>query len=98
MKENQFQSLLIKEIKKTFKGCIVLKNDAGYKQGIPDLIILYGKHWAALECKRTLKATHRPNQDYYISKMNKMSFARFVAPENKEDVINELYKAFRMRR
>ena len=98
MKENKFQSKFIKELKTEFPGCIVLKNDANYIQGIPDLLILYKKYWAALECKRSKKASHRPNQDYYISKMNGMSFASFVYPENKEEILDELQRTFRVRR
>ena len=67
MKESKFQSKLIKELKIEFPGCIVLKNDANYIQGIPDLLILYKNYWAALECKKSEKASHQPNQDYYIS-------------------------------
>lgn len=95
MKENRFQAELIKEIKNRFPKCTVLKNDAGYIQGIPDLLVLNGKHWAALECKKDAKAKHRPNQDYYIEKLNQQSYAKFVDPTNKEEVLNELQQAFR---
>ena len=73
VKENQFQAQLIRELKAVFPGCIVMKNDASYIQGIPDLLILYKDKWASLECKKTAKARHQPNQDYYVDKMNKMS-------------------------
>ena len=63
-------------------------------QGLPDLLILYGEKWASLECKRSATAKKRPNQDYYVEKMNDMSFSRFVCPENKEEVLNELQQAF----
>lgn len=95
MKESQFQSSLIKKIKEMFPGCIVTKNDAEYTQGFPDLTILYGKHWALLECKRSEDSPHRPNQDFYILKANEMSFGRFVFPENEEEVLNDLQSAFR---
>lgn len=93
-RESQFQSNLIKELKKIFPGCFVLKNDSSYCQGIPDLLVLYKDHWAMLECKRYSKATHRPNQDYYIKKFGEMSYASFVSPENKEEVLHELQQAF----
>lgn len=96
--ENKFQGELIKELKNRFEGCMVLKNDSKYIQGIPDLTILYKDKWAALECKKKKDASHRPNQDYYISEMDKMSFARFISPENKEDVLNEMERALRPRR
>ena len=97
-KESNFQGELIKEIKDRFPGAMVLKNDPNYIQGIPDLLILFKNKWAALECKRTSRASHRPNQDYYISKMNEMSYASFVFPENKEEVLNDLQKTFGVRR
>lgn len=97
-KENKFQADLIKEIKDRFNGCVVMKNDPNYIQGIPDLTVLYKDHWAALECKDEAKASHQPNQDYYISKMNDMSYASFIYPENKEDVLNEMEQAFQSRR
>lgn len=95
MLENKFQSKLIKEIKNRFPGCIVLKNDSGYIQGIPDLIILFGKRWAALEVKKSNDANHRPNQDYYVDKMNEMSYASFISPENKEEVLDGMERSFK---
>ena len=93
--ERQFQRELIKELKARFKGCLVLKNDAGYIQGIPDLLILYKNKWAALECKMHGSASKRPNQEYYVESMNKMSCARFICPENNEEILDELSKTFR---
>lgn len=94
MLESKFQANLIKELKQLFKGCIVMKNDSSYIQGIPDLLILYGGKWAALECKKTSSASKRPNQEYYVGLMDKMSFAKFISPENKEEVLRDLHKAF----
>lgn len=96
-RENTFQANLIKEIKKRFPGCIVLKNDSGYIQGIPDLLILFHEMWAALECKRCQNADHQPNQDYYVDEMNKMSYASFIYPENKEQVLDEIQRSFESR-
>lgn len=98
MRENTFQSKLIKELKVRFPGCIVMKNDPTYIQGIPDLIILYQNRWAALECKRSANEHHQPNQDYYVEKMDEMSFAAFIFPENKEEVLNELQQSFKVKR
>lgn len=98
MKENGFQSKLIKEINELFPGCIVLKNDASYIQGFPDLLVLHNDRWAALECKRSEKASHQPNQDIYISTLDGMSYAAFVYPENKERVLNDLQRALRSKR
>lgn len=98
MKESKFQSDLIKELKQTFRGCIVTKLDARYKQGIPDLLILYKDRWATLECKKSVNAKQRPNQKLYVDRMNEMSFSRFIFPENKEEVLNDLQRAFKLDR
>lgn len=98
MLESNFQAKLIQELKKIFPECIIMKNDSSYIQGIPDLLILYQNKWAALECKKNAEAKKQPNQEYYIRKMNNMSFARFIYPENKEEVIYELQQAFKSRR
>ena len=98
MKESEFQKNLKKELKKIFPGCIVTKLDSGNIQGIPDLLILYKNKWAALELKKNSKASKRPNQEFYVKKMNEMSFSRFVYPENKEEVLNELCETFGIRR
>jgi hypothetical protein len=93
--ESGFQTKLIREIKDMFPGCIVMKNDSSYIQGIPDLLVLYKNRWASLECKKSEKAKRQPNQEYYIRQMDEMSFARFVCPENKEEVLNELQQTFK---
>lgn len=95
MLENKFQSNLIKELKKLFVGCIIMKNDASYIQGIPDLIVLYKDKWASLECKKNANAKRQPNQEYYVGLMNEMSFSRFICPENKEEVLHELCETFK---
>lgn len=93
--ERNFQSRLIREIKERFPGCVVLKNDEQYIQGFPDLTVLHGKKWAVLETKREKNASRRPNQKYYVDKLNAMSYSRFVCPENKEEVMNELSEALK---
>lgn len=93
--ESKFQSQLIKEIKTIFPNAIIMKTDPNYIQGLPDLLILNGDKWAALENKRSEKATHRPNQDYYVTMMNDMSYASFVYPENKETILHELQQSLR---
>lgn len=98
MRENNFQAKLIKELKERFPGCIVLKNDPNYIQGIPDLIVLYENKWASLECKRSANEHKQPNQPYYVQKMNEMSFSSFIFPENKEEVLDELQSTFKPNR
>lgn len=94
MLESGFQTRLIQELKKRFNGCIVMKNDPSYIQGIPDLLVLYKNKWAALECKKNAAAKKRPNQEYYVDLMNRMSFSKFIYPENKEEVLHELQQSF----
>jgi hypothetical protein len=91
MKERDYQAKLIKAIKQRFPGCYVMKEDAGYIQGLPDLIVLYNNRWATLEVKISANAHHQPNQDYYVNDVfGKMSYASFVYPENEDKVIEEL--------
>jgi len=95
MKENKFQADLKKELKERFPGCIVTKLDSSDIQGIPDLLILYNNKWGTLECKKSSNASKRPNQEYYVDKMDKMSFSKFIYPENKDVVLDELEKKFK---
>lgn len=96
MLESEFQRNLIEELQGLFPDALIYKNET--KQGLPDLTVLYGKHWALLECKKSADASHRPNQDYYVQRANQMSFSRFIYPENKQEVLDELQQAFRIRR
>lgn len=98
MLENRFKTKLIAELRDMFPGCIVTHMDPNEIQGIPDLLILYNDRWAALEGKKNAEASVRPNQEYYVNLMNDMSFASFIYPENKEEVLYELQQALRPRR
>ena len=90
MRESKFQAKLIKDIKERLPDCIVLKNDPTYLQGIPDLTVFNNNKWATLEVKKSANATHQPNQDYYVEMMDRMSFSRFVYPENRDAVFSDL--------
>ena len=90
--ESGFQDKLIADLKEMFPGCMVFKMEQ--VQGIPDLLVLYKNKWASLECKKHRSAKRQPNQEYYVGRMNEMSFSRFICPENKEDVLNELQQTF----
>lgn len=91
--ESGFQDKLRKDLEEMFPGCMVFKMDQ--IQGIPDLLVLYNDRWASLECKKNASAKKQPNQEYYVGRMNEMSFSRFISPENKEEVLNELFQTFR---
>ena len=95
--EGKFKKELKNDLETLFPGCIITQLDPNDIQGIPDLLILWNDKWATLECKKSKKASHRPNQDYYVGLMNKMSYSSFIFPENKEVVLDELQQAFRLR-
>lgn len=93
--ESEFQRELIKELTAMFPGCFIMKNDERLVQGIPDITILHENHWAILEVKASRDAAHRPNQDYYVDMFDDMSYAAFIYPENKKEVLNELQQTLR---
>lgn len=94
MLENRFKTKLVKEIQDRFPGSLIFHLDPNELQGAPDLLVLYKNKWAALEGKKEAAASHRPNQDYYVKRMNEMSFASFIFPENKEEVLNAMERSF----
>lgn len=97
-RESKFQKELINDIKKLFPQAIVVKNDSSYIQGIPDLSVNLGLYAFHLEVKRSKDSPHRPNQDYYVDHYNNNGgFARFIYPENKEEVLNEMASISRTR-
>lgn len=93
--ERDFQGSLIDTIKDRFPGCMVLKNDSSYIQGIPDLTILYNDRWVILECKKSKDEPYRPNQEHYLELLNGMSYAATIFPENAEVILNEVQEVFR---
>lgn len=93
MTERDYQTKLIKRLRDIFPGCVIMKNDSDYLQGIPDLTILYRDRWATLEVKMAESSSHQPNQDYYVGLMDRMSFSAFIFPENEEEVLSDLREA-----
>lgn len=94
MNENAYQLKLVKRIRTLFPGCVVLKNDPQYQQGILDLTILHNNKWAMLEVKASAQARLQPNQDYFVNKLNRMSFAALIYPSNEKEVLDALQQAF----
>lgn len=94
-RESVFQKELMDEIRTQYPGCIILKNDSSYIQGFPDWTILFENKWVVLEAKRDKNAKKQPNQDYYVNRLNNMSFASFVYPENKEEVLDAIQQTFK---
>lgn len=95
MLERDYQAKLIKKLRVLFPGCVILKNDSSYLQGIPDLTIFYGDRWAMLEVKPDEKSRTQPNQPYYVELMNEMSFAAFVFPSNEQEILRALQQALK---
>lgn len=95
MNEAQYQAQLVKKLGKMFPGCIVLKMDASLRQGILDLLILWGNRWASLEVKSSASSPVQPNQDFYVKNMDEMSFGAYIYPENEEEVLDALQEAFK---
>jgi hypothetical protein len=95
MSEGKYQAKIIRKLEGMFPGCVVLKNDSQYRQGMLDLTLLWELHWAALEVKISKDASTQPNQDYYIERLGAMSFAAYIYPENEKEVLNALQQAFK---
>lgn len=91
--EAAYQRYLIERLEELFPGCFVMKNDAAARQGIPDLLILWGSYWGMLEVKTSEKAPVRPNQSYYVDLFDEMSFAAFIHPDIEEQVLHDLQSA-----
>jgi hypothetical protein len=94
MTENRYQARLIKRLEEVFPGCIVLKTDTSYQQGFPDLLILWCDCWASLEVKPSATFRSQPNQGYFVERLDQMSFAAYIYPENEEEVLYALQQAF----
>lgn len=94
MTEAQYQSKLIRKLEGLFPGCVVLKNDPQYQQGILDLTLLYLDKWAMLEVKMSPRSPRQPNQEHYVNRLDEMSFAAFIHPLNETEVLDALQAAF----
>jgi hypothetical protein len=98
MRESEYQARLIRKLRKLFPGCIILKNDSEYLQGIPDLLVLFRDKWAMLEVKTSEDSPVQPNQGWYIERLDRMSFAAFIWPEIEREVLDDLQRAFEFSR
>lgn len=94
MTEAQYQAALIKKLNRLFPGCLIFKMDPAYKQGVPDILILWNDRWALLEVKRSADSLEQPNQAFYVQMLHKMSFSAFIYPENEAEVLSALQQAF----
>ncbi len=98
MRENAFQAKIIKRLRRTYPEALILKNDSSYLQGVPDLLVLIEDAWFALEVKASPRSARQPNQEYYVERMNQMSFAAFIFPENETDVFDAIQRSLQARR
>ena len=94
MLESAYQAKLIKILENLFPSCVIMKNDAGYRQGFPDLLILFNDRWACLEVKNDEAASLQPNQEHWIDRLRAMSFAGFIYPQNEREVLDALREFF----
>lgn len=98
MRESVYQAHVITRVRNLLPGCFILKNDSGYLQGVPDLLVLFLDRWAMLEVKISEDSPFQPNQEFYIDQLNNMSFAACVYPANEEEIMDALQSAFTTRR
>lgn len=94
MLERDYQPHVIKRIRRLFPDALVLKNDTSYMQGIPDLLIIIGEWWGMLEVKKSAGERVQPNQEFYVDKLNAMSFCDFIYPEVEEEVLHALQRSY----
>ena len=93
MLESQFKRRVIQTIKDMLPE-IDLDFIESDNRSMPDTYILGPGIWAALEFKASDKAPRRPNQEWHINRLNAKGYARFVYPENLEEVLDELERLF----
>lgn len=88
-----YQAGLIRRLKRLFPGCTIEKF-SDFRQGYPDLIILWRGLWAVLEVKASATSIEQPNQRPYIEMFSRQTFASFIYPENEREVLDGLQRSF----
>jgi len=96
--ESKFKRDVREEIEALFPGCIIIKGNSSEVQGIPDMLVIWHERYAFLEFKRSANEIHQPNQDWYVGLLDEWSFAAFIYPENKEEILDALQLSFSSRR
>lgn len=89
MLESEFQKDFVIRLQSQYPGAVVFKTDPNILS-FPDLMMLHGSRWAAFEMKKEKDADQQPNQEWWVNRLNRMSFASFLYPENEEEVLREL--------
>lgn len=81
MNESKLQSEIVRYLKS--KGAIVLKNDANYRTGIPDLSFWHSELCGMIEVKALPSSPYRPLQQITIHKLQDMGvFCEVIHSEN----------------
>lgn len=93
MRESELKRWFKGEVKKRIRY-VKMYEPKTFNRGAPDLIILGIGAWATCEFKKDEDADYQPNQDYTTELLNEMGFARFVEPDNAEEVLYELERLF----
>jgi hexokinase len=96
--EAAYQAKLMDRLQALFPTAFIIRTDPHEYQVIPDILLLVGDRWAMLEVKMSETSPVQPNQPYYVSMFNRMSFASFIYPENEEEVLRDLQSALGPRR
>lgn len=99
--ESEFQSKLVKELQELIPDCLVLVKPGFYIGGFPDLMVLYKNQWVALECKRkkpTRADDYEPNQEWWLAQLDEMGFASVIYPENRKEILDEIFRTFGLSR
>ena len=93
--EKDFQKTIIKWLRA--KGCLVIKyqQNATTRASIPDIIFLKEGFWGAIEVKKSKTSKFQPGQKEMVTKMNEMSWAKVVWPENWKETQKELGEILR---
>lgn len=96
VRESKFEATVCKKIKSWDSKIRVHKNDPNStSQGQPDRIVLFDGKFAMLEFKASRNAIKQPNQEWWINYYNNGNgFAKFIYPENSEEVLNDLKNYF----
>lgn len=90
MLESEVQKQFIDWVYNAFPEAIVMKNDASYLLGVPDLTIIVRSRWAFIETKKCSNSHKQPLQEDYIQYADTWAFGAFVDKDNAYRVFNEL--------
>lgn len=90
-KESAFQSDLLRWLR--LKGCFVIKLQAGpgVPIGTPDILFAHNGFYGFIEVKLNKRSRLQPGQKEMVKKLNDMSYAKIVYPENFSELEEDLW-------